>query len=181
MLISEVEGTYCLTTIKCMYTNYTDKSLFDLTQDPSTIRELLRHGANPENVYAQYSSHLPEHSPKQPPESAVKIFAVGDHGAGKSTLVKALEKEGSGYVYKSGWILQCSKAEHHFTPRFLYELLLQLVFSFALAPHIQEIKSDLLPVLRVCYGWIHGIYWVTQQGLAREITRKHPMVIICIV
>ena len=70
-----------------------DTTLLNLTNDPSTIRELLRYGANPENVYAQYSSHLPKHSPKQPPESAVKVFTVGDHGAGKSTLVKALEKE----------------------------------------------------------------------------------------
>ena len=70
-----------------------DKTLLNLTRDPSTIRELLRYGANPENVYAQYSSHLPKHSPKQPPESAVKIFTVGDHGAGKSTLVKAMEDE----------------------------------------------------------------------------------------
>ena len=73
-----------------------DRTLLNLTNDPSTIRELLRHGANPENVYAQYSHYLPKQSPKQPPASAVKIFTVGDHGAGKSTLVKALEKEGSG-------------------------------------------------------------------------------------
>ena len=79
-----------------------DRTLLNLTNDPSTIRELLRHGANPENVYADYSSHLPEHAPKQPSESAVKIFTVGDHGAGKSTLVKALEKEGSGFSRIAG-------------------------------------------------------------------------------
>ena len=79
-----------------------DKTLLNLTDDPNTIRELLRHGANPDNVYAQYSSHLPKHSPKQPPESAVKIFTVGDHGAGKSTLVKALEKEGSVFFRVAG-------------------------------------------------------------------------------
>ena len=81
-----------------------DRTLLNLTRDPSTIRVLLRHGANPENVYAEYSSHLPEHSPKQPTESAVKIFTVGDHGAGKSTLVKALEKEGSGFSRIAGWL-----------------------------------------------------------------------------
>ena len=79
-----------------------DKTLLNLTDDPSTIRELLRHGANPDNVYAQYCSHLPEHSPRQPPEPAVKIFTVGDHGTGKSTLVKALEKEGSGFSRVAG-------------------------------------------------------------------------------
>ena len=81
-----------------------DRTLLNLTRNPNTIRELLRHGANPENVYAEYSSHLPEHSPKQPTESAVKIFTVGDHGAGKSTLVKALEKEGSGFSRIAGWL-----------------------------------------------------------------------------
>ena len=81
-----------------------DKTLLNHTSDPSTIRELLRYGANPEDVYAEYSSHLPEHAPKQPPESAVKIFIVGDHGAGKSTLVKALEKEGSGFSRITGWL-----------------------------------------------------------------------------
>ena len=79
-----------------------DKTLLNLTDDPSTIRELLWYGVNPENVYAQYSSHLPEHAPKQPPQSAVKLFTVGDHGAGKSTLVKALKKEGSGFSRVAG-------------------------------------------------------------------------------
>ena len=72
-----------------------DKMLLNITHDANTIRELLRYGISPENVYAEYSSLLPDDTPKQPPESAVKIFTVGDHGVGKSTLVKALEKEGS--------------------------------------------------------------------------------------
>ena len=71
-----------------------DRTLLNLTRDPSTIRELLWQGANPEKIYAQYSIRLPEHASRHPPESAVKIFTVGDHGAGKSTLVKALENEG---------------------------------------------------------------------------------------
>ena len=78
-----------------------DKRLLFITHDPSTIRELLRYGISPENVYAQYSSHLPEHARKQPPESVVKVFTVGDHGAGKSTLVKALENED---YWFSGWL-----------------------------------------------------------------------------
>ena len=92
---------YLLSEGKCIVKT-DDKTLVNITDDPSTITELLRHGVNPENVYAEYSSHLPEHAPTQPPESAVKIFAVGDHGAGKSTLVKALEKEGSGLSRVAG-------------------------------------------------------------------------------
>ena len=71
-------------------------TLLSVTHDPTVIRQLLRHGANPENVYIQYGSHLPKHCPKQPKEASVKIFTVGDPGAGKTTLVKALEKEGKG-------------------------------------------------------------------------------------
>ena len=82
--------------------NKDDRTLLNITNDTGTIRELLRHGINPVNVYTKYSSHLPESSPKQPPESAVKIFTVGDHGAGKSTLVKALQKEGSGFSRVAG-------------------------------------------------------------------------------
>ena len=67
-----------------------------VTNDYYIIRDLLRHGANPENVYVQYGSHLPKHCPKQPKEASVKTFTVGDPGAGKTTLVKALEKEGKG-------------------------------------------------------------------------------------
>ena len=67
-----------------------------VADDPTIIRELLRHGANPENVYVQYGSHLPKDYPKQPKEASVKTFIVGDPGAGKTTLVKALEKEGKG-------------------------------------------------------------------------------------
>ena len=67
-----------------------------VTDDPTIIRELLRRGANPENVYVQYGNHLPKHSQKQPKDATVKTFTVGDPGAGKTTLLKALEKEGKG-------------------------------------------------------------------------------------
>ena len=76
-----------------------------LTHDPSTIRELLRYGANPENVYTNYSGHLPDHCPKRPTESAVKTFTVGNPGAGKTTLVRALEKEGNWF---SGRLIKVS-------------------------------------------------------------------------
>ena len=92
---------YLLSETKCIVKK-DDKTLLNLSDDPNIIRELLWYGTNPESVYAELNILLPEDAPKQPSESAVKIFTVGDHGAGKSTLVKALEKEGSGFSRIAG-------------------------------------------------------------------------------
>ena len=75
-------------------------------------------------------------------------------------------KPNSDYVYNSGWILQCSQAEHHFTPRFLQVLLLRLAFCFALAPHVKEGERDLQEIQRQFYVWKSGICWVTRKGVA---------------
>ena len=78
-------------------------TLLSVTDDPTVVRELIRCGANPENVYVQYGSHLPKHCSKRPTEAAVKIFTVGHSGAGKSTLVKALERERVGLSRFINW------------------------------------------------------------------------------
>ena len=78
-----------------------------LNDNPSIIRELVHHRANPENI----SSHLPEHFPKQSTECVVKVFAVGDHGTGKTTLVKSLEKESSGLARIPGWLVKVSRVD----------------------------------------------------------------------
>ena len=75
-----------------------------LNDKPSVVRELVRYRANPEKT----SSQLLEQYPKQSAEFVVKIFTVGDPGTGKTTLVKALEKEGSGLARISGWLLKVS-------------------------------------------------------------------------
>ena len=57
-----------------------------MTTDPGVIRELIECGANPDKIMGK----LPENCPKPSTELAVKVFVVGEKGAGKSTLTKAM-------------------------------------------------------------------------------------------
>ena len=59
------------------------------------MRLLLQHGALATDVY-HCSTILPNRSPREAAKSTIALFMVGDKGAGKSTLTKALmtEKEG---------------------------------------------------------------------------------------
>ena len=63
-----------------------------LTDNTAIIRLLLQHGAEPSDLY-KCSSILPDGSPREAAQSTVSVFMVGDKGAGKSTLTKALTTE----------------------------------------------------------------------------------------
>ena len=62
-----------------------------IASKPKIIRELLRFGADPKSDYERCSRFLPSSFPAQPAGSAVKVFVVGDHGAGKTTLTEAIK------------------------------------------------------------------------------------------
>ena len=68
----------------------------DLTSHPDVIRELIRHGASPRDVYETHGKVLDKHSSKRPLQTPVKLFMVGNPSAGKSTLTKALQSEAFG-------------------------------------------------------------------------------------
>ena len=68
----------------------------DLAHRADVIRELIRHGANPQDVYKTHGKVLGKHSSKQPLQTPVKLFMVGNPSAGKSTLTKALQSEAFG-------------------------------------------------------------------------------------
>ena len=70
----------------------------DLASDADVIRELIRHGANPQDVYKTHGKVLGKRSSKQPLQTPVKLFMVGNPSAGKSTLTKALQSEMTRFV-----------------------------------------------------------------------------------
>ena len=63
-----------------------------LANDTETIRCLLKNGATSEKMYTEF---LPDKS-TPPTRPAISVLMVGDKGAGKSTLAKALMSEKSG-------------------------------------------------------------------------------------
>ena len=75
-----------------------------LTDSSNVIRELLRHGATAD--YELWKKHGP--SNEQP---AIKAFIVGDPGAGKSTLTKALETESKGLSFITNRVKKVSDVD----------------------------------------------------------------------
>ena len=61
------------------------------------ISELIRHGANPQDVYQTHGNVLSKHSSNLILQTPVKLFMVGNPSAGKSTLTKGLQSESFGF------------------------------------------------------------------------------------
>ena len=76
-----------------------------LAKNTEIIRLLLGHGAVPTDL-SKYSSLLPDGSPREAAQSTVSVFMVGDKGAGKTTLTKALTTEKKGM---KGWLARIVK------------------------------------------------------------------------
>ena len=78
-----------------------------LTHNTAIIRLLLQHGAKAFDLY-KCSSLLPDGSPREAAQSTVSVFMVGDKGAGKSTLTKALTTEKTAIVRWTGRVSKVS-------------------------------------------------------------------------
>ena len=78
--------------------NNAGRTPLDHAFNADVIRELIRHGANPQDVYKTHGKVLGKHSSKQPLQTPVKLFMVGNPSAGKSTLTKALQSEMTRFV-----------------------------------------------------------------------------------
>ena len=75
-----------------------------LTDSIDILRKLLRHGATAD--YELWKKHGP--SKEQP---VIKAFIVGDAGAGKSTLTKALETKSKGLSFITNRVLKVSDVD----------------------------------------------------------------------
>ena len=83
---------YLLSEANCDITakNGIGQTPLELTTNLEIIKELIRHGANPADVYKNHGKVL---GTKHPLVPSVKVFVVGNPFAGKSTLTAALQNE----------------------------------------------------------------------------------------
>ena len=73
--------------------NMTDKgntAFLTLAKDSKLVVQLLKHGAQAENVYKTHSRHIGELSSEQPLDNVLSVFITGNRGAGKSTFIKSI-------------------------------------------------------------------------------------------
>ena len=84
-------------------TTFDDKTPLDLAREPEHLRLLLKFGAIPNDSIM--SKWFPKDFKNQPADMAIKMFILGNPGAGKSTFVKSLQIEGTMF----------SRIKHRFT------------------------------------------------------------------
>ena len=68
---------------------YNGETPLDFAWEPENLRLLLKFGATPNE--SSVRKCFPEHFQNQPADMAIKMFVLGNPGAGKSTLVKSLQ------------------------------------------------------------------------------------------
>ena len=80
--------------------------------------------------------------------------------------------------YHFGWILQCSKPDQFFDPRFLQVLLLRVAFSFAFLGDSASECSDISTLKRKCSIWTNGICWVDNSGIENLVEVDQERVVV---
>ena len=71
-------------------TNKENTTLLALAKETVIVVQLLKHGAQAENVYKAHSKHIGKLSSERPPNNPLAIFITGDSGVGKSTFLKSI-------------------------------------------------------------------------------------------
>ena len=68
------------------------------------VVQLLKHGAQADNVYKVHSKHIGKLSSERAPNNPLAIFITGDGGVGKSTFLKSM-------LSSKGFMARFSKAK----------------------------------------------------------------------
>ena len=72
------------------------KTPLDITKEREYICLLLKFGATPNK--SLMNNYFPQQLQEEPADMSIKMFILGNRGAGKSTLVKSLKTEGDGML-----------------------------------------------------------------------------------
>ena len=74
------------------------KTPLDLVREPEHIHLLLKFRATPSKSFI--NKYFPRQLQEEPADMSIKMFILGNPGAGKSTLVKSLRTEGDGVLVR---------------------------------------------------------------------------------
>ena len=85
-------------------TNKENTTLLALAKGTVIVVQLLKYGAQADNVYKAHSKHIGKLSSERPPNSPLAIFITGDGGVGKSTFLKSM-------LSSKGFMARFSKAK----------------------------------------------------------------------
>ena len=69
-----------------------------MARKPEHLRLLLKFGATPND--SLMNKHFPRQLQEEPADMSIKMFILGNPGAGKSTLVKSIKTEGDGLLVR---------------------------------------------------------------------------------
>ena len=92
---------YILMTVKCDPNSRNEKGIqpLDLTTKKEIKRLLYMHGATPKNVLERHGTILSNPLTTDNMKPFLKVLVVGNSSSGKTTLIKAIQREGSSFVF----------------------------------------------------------------------------------
>ena len=135
----------------------------DLARSTDIIRLLLKKGATP--TYDNMDKCFPERLQKEPSDMAIKMFAIGNPGAGKSTLVKSIESEAEGFGSRiASWLMKVKGVDKK---------------TAGIIPH-EIISKSLGRVILYDFAG-HREYYAGHDALLRNSVGTSPSVVMVVV